>query len=302
MTMASLRAAAHALGGEVCGQQVLCPGPGHSPKDRSMAVRFDPAAPDGFLIHSYANDDWRACRDHVRAALGISGEWRSPDRMERPARPARPVPDFATYQHIWANTLYPKGTPVDAYLSSRGLTLPWGAGLDAVRWHPSCPFAGQMTGAMVAQTHHVLTYQPGGLHRTALDADGRKIVIDGKDRMALGPIKDCAVMLTGPQDVIGCLGVGEGIETTLSLRRLPEFGESPVWACLNAGNLERFPVLPELESLWIATDHDPAGIKAAEALAARYVAAGREAFIVKARAQGADLNDVVKGARHVKHA
>ena len=30
---------AHALGGEVSGGQVLCPGPGHSAKDRSLAVR-----------------------------------------------------------------------------------------------------------------------------------------------------------------------------------------------------------------------------------------------------------------------
>jgi hypothetical protein len=265
-----------------------------------LAVRFDPSAPDGFCVHSYANDDWRACRDHVRAALGISSERHSPTKAQ--PRPVRPPQDIANFQHIWGESKHPSGTPVETYLASRGLKLPWGAALDAVRWHPNCPFAGQRTGAMVAQTHHVLTCKPGGLHRTALDAEGRKITIDGKDRMALGPIKDCAVMLTGPWDVVGCLGVGEGIETTLSLRRLPEFGESPVWACLNAGNLERFPVLPALESLWIATDHDPAGIRAAEVLAARYVAAGREAFIVKARAQGADLNDVVKGARHVKHA
>ena len=40
---------ARALGGEVAGRDaVLCPGPGHSAHDRSLAVKFDPAAPDGF--------------------------------------------------------------------------------------------------------------------------------------------------------------------------------------------------------------------------------------------------------------
>jgi hypothetical protein len=63
---------AHALSGEVCGRQVLAPGPGHSPSDRSLAVRPSASAPDGMLIFSHAADDWRLCRDHVRARLGIT--------------------------------------------------------------------------------------------------------------------------------------------------------------------------------------------------------------------------------------
>ena len=35
----ALRGVEEALGGEINGGQVLCPGPGHSRKDRSMAVR-----------------------------------------------------------------------------------------------------------------------------------------------------------------------------------------------------------------------------------------------------------------------
>ena len=62
---------AAALGGEVSGREVLAPGPNHSPKDRSMAIRMDPAAPDGFVVHSFAGDDPLACKDHVRSKLGI---------------------------------------------------------------------------------------------------------------------------------------------------------------------------------------------------------------------------------------
>jgi hypothetical protein len=52
--------AAAALGGDVSGRDtILCPGPRHSPKDRSLSVKFDPTAPDGFLTHSHAGDDWR---------------------------------------------------------------------------------------------------------------------------------------------------------------------------------------------------------------------------------------------------
>jgi hypothetical protein len=62
---------ARALGGEVRGGQILAPGPGHSPKDRSLRIKLDANAPDGFLVHSFADDDPIACRDHVRAKAGL---------------------------------------------------------------------------------------------------------------------------------------------------------------------------------------------------------------------------------------
>ena len=45
---------------------MLCPGPGHSSVDKSLAVRPDPNAPDGFIVHSFANDDPITCKDYVR--------------------------------------------------------------------------------------------------------------------------------------------------------------------------------------------------------------------------------------------
>src|SRR5262249_7694849 len=63
-----LKRIARALGGEVSGQQVLAPGPGHSPRDRSLAVR--PSA-TGLLVFSHAGDNWRECRDHVYRRLGL---------------------------------------------------------------------------------------------------------------------------------------------------------------------------------------------------------------------------------------
>ncbi|MFW6028189.1 MAG: hypothetical protein ACOC9Q_01535 [bacterium] len=63
---------ASALGGEVVGQEVLCPGPGHNPKDRSLSVKPDPNSPGLFIVHSFCNDDFRACRDHVKQRLGMN--------------------------------------------------------------------------------------------------------------------------------------------------------------------------------------------------------------------------------------
>jgi hypothetical protein len=59
------------LGGEVSGDQVLAPGPNHSKADRSLAVKIDGAAPDGFLVHSFANDDAIACKRYVREKCGL---------------------------------------------------------------------------------------------------------------------------------------------------------------------------------------------------------------------------------------
>ncbi len=66
-----LQTVARALGGEISGGQVLAPGPGHSAQDRSLAVKIDANAPDGFIIHSFAADDAIACKDYVREKLGL---------------------------------------------------------------------------------------------------------------------------------------------------------------------------------------------------------------------------------------
>ena len=89
----NLQTLAKALGGEVNCSQVLAPGPGHSAADRSLSVKLDSNAPDGFLVHSFAGDDPLVCRDHVREKAGLepfepngSGRQRaSNDAIERAA-------------------------------------------------------------------------------------------------------------------------------------------------------------------------------------------------------------------------
>ncbi|MGB7044276.1 MAG: AAA family ATPase, partial [Methylocella sp.] len=66
---ATLQSWARALGGEVSGVQVLCPGPGHSAKDRSLSVKI---GRDGQpVVHSHAGNDWKECLDYVRERLGM---------------------------------------------------------------------------------------------------------------------------------------------------------------------------------------------------------------------------------------
>lgn len=73
--------AARSLGGDVTPNGIVCPGPGHSAKDRSLSVKLDPDAPEGFIVNSFSDDDPIQCREHVRAKLGLP-EWQ-PKRSDR---------------------------------------------------------------------------------------------------------------------------------------------------------------------------------------------------------------------------
>jgi hypothetical protein len=64
----SLEEIARALGGEISAGQVLAPGPGHSPQDRSLAIKMSDT---GYVVHSFAGDDPIQCKDYVRDKLGM---------------------------------------------------------------------------------------------------------------------------------------------------------------------------------------------------------------------------------------
>jgi putative DNA primase/helicase len=136
------RAVAHALGGEVAGPNtILCPGPKHSARDRSLAVRLDPAAPDGFLAYSHSGDDWRACRDHVRLRLGLPS-WEPGDGQRRNVQQRHvekwdlaavdaetrdgqhawtedELARIAAARRIWDKGRDPRGTLAERYLTPR---------------------------------------------------------------------------------------------------------------------------------------------------------------------------------------
>ena len=69
--MLTLQQIARATSGEASGDQVRAPGPGHSSKDRSLCIKLDASATDGFLVHSFAGDDPIRCKDYVREKLGL---------------------------------------------------------------------------------------------------------------------------------------------------------------------------------------------------------------------------------------
>ncbi|MCJ2069163.1 toprim domain-containing protein [Methylobacterium sp. J-030] len=326
-----LRTAARLLGGKVNGRGINCPGLGHSAHDESISVIFSPSAPDGLLVFDHAGGDHLGAKDYVRERLGLRGIVDNINNSSRATGHAVSAPrqvnddnihndqgqrsrrrdvviddnvhndkssdNTALALRIWREAQPAAGSPVESYLVRRGLSLPDNAH-EVIRYTPACPFAGRRTPAMVALVRNVVTDEPQAIHRTAITLEGQKAVVNGRDRLALGPLAGGAVMLTASAEVTYCLGVGEGIESVLSMRALPEFGErTPVWALLNTAGISGFMPLPGIESLWLAVDHDPGGEKAASACAGRWRFAGKETFLVRATMPGADLNDIVE-ARH----
>ena len=284
-------------GGDILSNgNVAVPAPGHSRKDRSLSIK---PLPDGrVLVFSFSpRDDRLALLRYVEQKLGISS--RAPRTPIAKARP-KPAPETTPTDPLALFKVChdPTGTPVERYLARRGVLEAGRAAFGhAIRYHPKFPFGSRNVPCMVALVTDVKTAKPQAIHRTAIDDDGNKVSIDGNDRMAKGPIANGVVRLTRDEDVETCLGIAEGIETALSLQSLPEFGASPIWACLNAKGVENFPVLSGIECLWLAVDNDAAGVAAARACASRWKGAGREVCPIRPTKPETDLNDVIKEMR-----
>jgi hypothetical protein len=222
------------------------------------------------------------------------------------SRPSLLAPDNGEFAlRIWREAVNPANTPAQRYLAARGVLdlLPDGALGDVLRFHPVCPFNGEHVPCLVALVRDIHTDQPRAVHRIAIEyeVDG-SIRINGVRRMALGPIKGGVIKLTDHAEVTTYLGIGEGIESTLSMRRRPGFGTSPVWSLISADGIGTFPVLAGIEVLFIAVDNDEnsVGQTAAAMCMERWTAADAEVFRLTPKAIGADLNDVV-GLHHDVH-
>jgi hypothetical protein len=146
---------------------------------------------------------------------------------------------------------------------------------------------------MVCLVRDIVTNEPKAIHRTALTPQGDKAQVRGQSRLSLGPVAGGAIKFTPDEEVTTCLGIGEGLESALSLRHTPEFGSSPVWSLISAGGIEHFPILAGIECLWIAVDHDETGLRVARSAGQRWQVSGAEVFLTTPAAAGADLNDVL---------
>lgn len=288
------RALAQALGGEVAGYGILAPGPGHSAADRSLSVRLDSTAPDGFIVHSFAGDAAMECRAHVRAAIGSCGLFSSHgtdssqsihDLIPRGGSLQR----SALALNLWSEGRDPRGTVVATYLASRGLSIPDELAHSVIRFRPKLMTKTGSADCMLALFRDVRTNEPCGIHRTFLDRTGGKL-----GRKMLGRARSAAIKLNADEHVTLGLHIGEGIESCLAAYLA---GFRPVWAVGSANAIAAFPVLPGIEAITILGENDDGGtnFRAACACAKRWTNAGREALAVWPQV-GGDFNDVWREA------
>lgn len=294
---------ARALGGAVAGPtKVLAPGLGHSRQDRSMSVLIDQRAPDGFVVTSFAGDDWKSCRDHVRSVLGIDYQRTRPGGA--PGLPSAPPPAeprrVEAAAAIWASSVPLVDTLAHAYLKARIKSLPDEAlsGV-ALRFHPACSFRLQdgtavRLPALIAVMTDIRTNEFRGIHRTALKPDGSgKSACPGlgSPKRMLGTARGACVKLSCDEQVTTGLHLAEGIETALACMSV---GFAPVWAALSAGAIATFPVLSGIESVTVFADNDESGtgLTTARACATRWARGGADARIVLPPRLGRDWADI----------
>jgi putative DNA primase/helicase len=289
--MTALRIMAAALGGEVMkgkrGSYILCPGPGHSKQDRSLSVAPSKTDPAGFVCFSYANNDWRTCRDHVRARLGgRASEYREVAKHQD-KRPTATTDNGTNARRLWREATDPCSTLAERYLNSRRLDLPDDVANRVVRFHAACPWGSERRPCMLTAFRTIADDKLVAVHRTLLSDKGEKL-----DRRMLGPVAGAAIKIDDDADVEQGLTICEGFETGLAGRVL---GFRPVWAVGSAGAIAEFPVLPGIDALTILAETDDSGAnaRAVRACGNRWAAAEREVIVAAPRVVG-DMNDALR--------
>jgi len=306
-----LRSLQRALGGEISGKQLLCPGPGHSPRDRSLAVRPSPDG-DGFIVHSHCGDDWTLCKDYVRERLGLP-QWQPGDDRDRRVDPSRlksferaaveaeaerrPLTQddrvrIERARALWDEATDPRGTEAERYLASRALALDDVVAGNVLRYHPAVPWRDEDTGttiyvrALVAAFRSIDDDAVTAVHRIRVD---QPECWPKTERRMLGVMHRAAVKLGPLGDT---LHIGEGVETCMAARQL---GHAPAWALGSVGGISRFPLIEGVTRLRVLGEAGEASARAIELCGRRWHAAGRRVQLVMP-STGSDLNDQLMAA------
>lgn len=268
--MHDARSITSALRGKWQGSYGLCRCPVHVDRTPSLKVKDDWRKDDGIDVCCFAGCDWR----DVKAAL--VGQHLLPEfRSNVPLPPLRlelePDVEDDVARTGFALKIWDVAGPLRCslgfqYFMVRELPIEQ-LDLDHVlRFHEG------FTAVVALMTDPVMN-KPRGVHRTFLNPDATK-----REKKMLG--RQGVIRLGPDEDVLGGLGICEGIETGL---RILLSGWSPVWCATSAGGIARFPVLSGIESLTIFTDDDEAGMNAAHDCAERWTAADREVRLAYAK-------------------
>ena len=276
------------LGGHRAGARWMARCPAHEDREPSLAI--SDARNGKTLVHCHAGCDQLS----VITALRARGLWY--DTSSRPLRRARRTPverkldseesgRSAVALAIWNSSTPGRGSPVECYLQSRGISLPLP---DALRFHPGLKHpSGALWPAMVALVTSGVDGAPVAIHRTFLARDGvGKAPVDPQ-KMMLGPCRGGTVRLADPDDV---LMVGEGLETSFSAMQATGY---PAWAALSTSGMRALDLPNEVRDIVVLADGDKPGEAAARDCARRWKLEGRRVRIARPP-HGMDFNDLLK--------
>ena len=285
-----LRAISRALGGQVVCGQVLAPGPEHGPGDRSLSVKLSATSPDGFIIHSFAGDNWRACRDYVLDRLGLPrGGWK---RESAPApSPGPKVSDGgegAERERAEAQWLWRRRRPIAGSVAERYLREARGYAVEIPPTLAYLPPSDAHEPALIAAFGMVSEPEPGAL--AIDDADVRAVQLvklkqDGSGKADAEPNKiivgraalGSPIVLAPPNDLLA-LAITEGLENALSVCEATGLG---AWA---SGGATRMPALADavpsyIECVIVFGDDDETGRRHGAELSALLEARGFEVLL-----------------------
>jgi len=297
-----------AFGGDLTngGRTLLCPTIGHGPRDRGTSYTEKYGAPGDLLVHVHngTSADALTAKDRALEILGERQEFlghnREPDPIEamqrREQRRKAEAQERAEAEwrrrridEMWRAARDPRGTAAADYYRCRGLDIDDDIAGTVLRFHPQARWGESNTPTILAALRDINTGEIRGLHRTALDATGRKI-----GRKMFGVAMGCAVMLDRLNPANGFLIVGEGVETVQTARQY--LGLKPAWALGSSGAIGALPVLDGVHTLIVLAEHDESGAsgRAIKRVGERWHDAGRNVEIIWPPEGSKDLNDTVR--------
>jgi hypothetical protein len=261
----------------------MIPGPGHSKADRSLSVSI---GDNGKLIWwSFAGDPDGVVRAYLQE-FGLDVGDAGP-RSVHPAARQRHRGSGDTGK--LAALLWTEGRPIEGtlaahYLAQRAIKAPLPPSL---RFHPDCPDGPFRRPALIAaRTMLAAPDHVQSVQRTFLARDGSGKARCGEAKKTLGACKGGGVALG---DIGESLLVAEGVETALSASALFAL---PAVATLGTSFTRILSLPARVRRVLIAADNDEPGLRAAEALATRLRAEGRNVRIEAPPPAFKDFNDL----------
>ena len=186
---------------------------------------------------------------------------------------------------IWDQSVEAKGTPVEAYLRSRGLV---NSPPPSLRFHPALKHpSGGVWPAMVGLVTSGLGAKPIGIHRTFLAHDGSAKAPVTPAKMMLGPCRGGVVRLGGCRSTASW-----SARASRRASRPCRRSDDPAWAALSTSGLRALDLPDNVIDVVLLADGDDPGEAAAQAAARRLAREGRSVRIARPPA-GKDFNDLL---------